>query len=46
MLAMLICRRRTFPTLGQGGQQRPNALPMSHLSLSVDLEFGPVAVSP
>jgi hypothetical protein len=46
MLAVLICRRRTFSTLGQGGHQRADALPMSQLSLSVDLESGPVAVSP
>jgi len=38
-------RRRTFSTLGQGEQQRANALPMSQLSLSVDLESGSVTVS-
>jgi hypothetical protein len=32
--------------LGQDEQQRTDALPMSQLSLSVDLESGPVTVSP
>jgi len=49
-VAGLTCRRRTLstflPAFGQGGQQRPDALPMSQLSPSVDLESGPVTVSP
>jgi hypothetical protein len=43
---MLTCRRRTFSTFGQAEQQGADALPMSQLSPSVDVESGPVTVSP
>jgi hypothetical protein len=46
IVAVSICRRRTLPPLGEGGQQRADALPMSQLSLSIDLKSCPVAVSP
>jgi len=37
--------RRTFLTFGQCGHQRTDALPVSQLSLSIDLESGPISVS-
>jgi len=42
---VLIEGRRTLLTFCQRGHQRTDALSVSQLSLSVDLESGPISVS-
>jgi hypothetical protein len=44
-VARLICRCRSFPTLGKCRQQRTDAFPVSELSLSADLKSGAITIS-